>query len=259
MPRTKGRYEAEGTAPAVPQALSMLLTPKAGALAFALPLTLVVPATAAQTPHPESGAPVAPEPVDSGFVNQSAVTVTSTADIHTSPMSLVKAESAPEPRQEATGEQEQHLADDEGVEEPSAEVTPAARADTNTGGPQVAADTHGASTADSSGARILQIAEKYVGVPYVWGGTTPSGWDCSGFTRHVFNEAGVNLPRTSGAQKAAGTVVPAAQARPGDLVWRPGHIGIYAGNGMMYDAGTTPGTSYRSHSWMGSVTFIRVL
>lgn len=105
----------------------------------------------------------------------------------------------------------------------------------------------------------MQIAEQYVGVPYVWGGTSTSGWDCSAFTQHVFREAGVNLPRNSGAQKAAGTVVSASEARAGDLVWRPGHIGIYAGNGMMYDAGTSAGTSYRSHSWMGAVTYIRVL
>lgn len=259
MPRTKGRYEAESTAPPMPTALSMLLTPQAGALAFALPLALAVPAAAAHTPHRESATPVAPEPVDRGFVNQSAVTIATTADIHLSSMPEVTAEPAPEPRQEATGEQEQDPAENESVEGPPEDAAPATRPDTNPGESQVVADTHDASPAEASGERILQIAEKYVGVPYVWGGTTPSGWDCSGFTRHVFNEVGVNLPRTSGAQKAAGTVVPAAEARPGDLVWHPGHIGIYAGNGMMYDAGTTPGTSYRSHDWMGSVTFIRVL
>lgn len=112
------------------------------------------------------------------------------------------------------------------------------------------------STAD----KVISIASQYVGVPYVSGGTSPSGWDCSGYVQYVYGKAGVSLPRTSGAQKAAGTVVSASEARPGDLVWHPGHIGIYAGDGMMYDAGSSRSdTSYRSHSWMGSVTYIRVL
>lgn len=112
----------------------------------------------------------------------------------------------------------------------------------------------------SKAEQVIAIAKQYTGVPYVYGGTTPSGWDCSGFTSFVYKKVGVNLPRTSGAQKAAGTVVSASEARPGDLVYKPGHIGIYAGNGMMYDAGSSSSnTSYRSHSWMGSVTYIRVL
>nr|WP_272902383.1 C40 family peptidase [Brevibacterium daeguense] len=112
----------------------------------------------------------------------------------------------------------------------------------------------------SKAEQVIAIAKQYVGVPYVYGGTSPSGWDCSGFTAFVYGKAGVNLPRTSSAQKAAGTVVSASEAKPGDLVYKPGHIGIYAGNGMMYDAGSSSSdTSYRSHSWMGSVTYIRVL
>ena len=112
----------------------------------------------------------------------------------------------------------------------------------------------------SKAEQVIAIAKQYVGVPYVYGGTTPSGWDCSGYIAFVYDKVGVNLPRTSGAQKAAGTVVSASEAKPGDLVFSPGHIGIYAGNGMMYDAGSSSSnTSYRSHSWMGSVTYIRVL
>ena len=112
----------------------------------------------------------------------------------------------------------------------------------------------------SKAEQVIAIAKQYVGVPYVYGGTTPSGWDCSGYIAFVYDKVGVNLPRTSGAQKAAGTVVSASEAKPGDLVFSPGHIGIYAGNGMMYDAGSpSSNTSYRSHSWMGSVTYIRVL
>jgi cell wall-associated NlpC family hydrolase len=96
-------------------------------------------------------------------------------------------------------------------------------------------------TADSAapsatGSSILSIAARYVGTPYRYGGTTPSGFDCSGYTQYVFNQVGISLPRTSGAQAQAGKRVSRSEARPGDLVWTDGHIGIYAGGNMMYDA-----------------------
>ena len=110
--------------------------------------------------------------------------------------------------------------------------------------------------------QVLAIAKQYVGTRYVWGGTTPSGWDCSGFTSYVYGKVGVNLPRQSGAQRNAGKTVPRSQAKPGDIIWSPGHVGIYAGNGMMYDAGNKNSkTSYRSINWMvaDGAKFIRVL
>lgn len=112
----------------------------------------------------------------------------------------------------------------------------------------------------SKAEQVLGWAAKGVGTPYVSGGTTQSGWDCSGYTKWVYSHVGVNLPRTSGAQKGAGKVVSASEAKPGDIIWHPGHVGIYAGGGQMYDAGSpSSGTSKRSYSWMGNVTFIRVL
>ncbi|MDN5806543.1 MAG: NlpC/P60 family protein [Brevibacterium sp.] len=112
----------------------------------------------------------------------------------------------------------------------------------------------------SKAEQVLGWAAKGVGTPYVYGGTSQGGWDCSGYTAWVYGKVGVDLPRTSGAQKAAGTVVSQSEAKPGDLVWHPGHVGIYAGGGQMYDAGSPgSGTSKRSYSWMGNVTFIRVL
>ncbi|WP_166973630.1 C40 family peptidase [Brevibacterium atlanticum] len=122
-------------------------------------------------------------------------------------------------------------------------------------------DSDDAGSIDGSKAeQVLAWAEKGVGTPYVMGGTSQSGWDCSGYTSWVFSHVGVNLPRTSGAQKGAGQIVSQSEAKPGDLVWHPGHVGIYAGGGQMYDAGSpSSGTSKRSYSWMGNVTFIRVL
>lgn len=121
----------------------------------------------------------------------------------------------------------------------------------------------GSSAGPIDGSKAQQVigwAKRGVGTPYVMGGTTQSGWDCSGFTSWVYSHVGVNLPRTSGAQRSAGQVVSRSEARAGDLVWHPGHVGVYAGNGMMYDAGSpSSGTSYRSIGWMGNVTFIRVL
>ncbi|PKY69511.1 glycoside hydrolase [Brevibacterium ravenspurgense] len=110
--------------------------------------------------------------------------------------------------------------------------------------------------------QVLAIAKQYVGTPYVSGGSSPSGWDCSGFTSYVYGKVGVKLPRTSGAQRGAGKTVSRSQAKPGDIIWSPGHVGIYAGNGMMYDAGNPRvKTSYRSIDWMTKqgAQFIRVL
>lgn len=110
--------------------------------------------------------------------------------------------------------------------------------------------------------QVIGLAKQYVGTPYVSGGSSPSGWDCSGFTSYVYGKVGVKLPRTSGAQRNAGKTVPRSQAKPGDIIWSPGHVGIYAGNGMMYDAGNKNSkTSYRSINWMvaDGAKFIRVL
>jgi cell wall-associated NlpC family hydrolase len=112
--------------------------------------------------------------------------------------------------------------------------------------------------ASASGSRIAEIATRYVGVPYVSGGTTPAGFDCSGFTSYVFAQAGISLPRTSGAQRNAGTVVSRSEARAGDLIWSPGHISIYLGDGMQIDA-PRPGKSIQVRSiWQSSPVFIRV-
>jgi cell wall-associated NlpC family hydrolase len=107
-------------------------------------------------------------------------------------------------------------------------------------------------------ASVVSVAMRYIGVPYVWGGTTPAGFDCSGFTSYVFAQVGIDLPRTSSAQRYAGTVVSWSEAEPGDLIWSPGHIAIYAGGGMQIEA-PVPGKSVRYTSiWQSGPTFIRV-
>lgn len=94
---------------------------------------------------------------------------------------------------------------------------------------------------------VLQIAYQYLGVPYVWGGTSPSGFDCSGFTQYVFARRGVYLPRTTYEQVNVGRRVSRSELRAGDLVHFPGHVGIYIGDGMMIHA-PRPGKSVETAS-----------
>ena len=87
---------------------------------------------------------------------------------------------------------------------------------------------------------IVSTGKRYLGVPYVYGGTTPAGFDCSGFTRYVYAKHGISLPRTSRAQRAA--VKYTNNPQPGDLVFfnvgggAITHVAIYAGNGMLVHA-----------------------
>ncbi|KAB1645424.1 hypothetical protein F8O06_04970 [Pseudoclavibacter sp. CFCC 14310] len=105
----------------------------------------------------------------------------------------------------------------------------------------------------------VTIAYRYLGTPYVWGGTTPDGFDCSGLVQYVYAQLGIRLPRVDTAQRAAGTQVNRDEARPGDLVWKPGHIGIYIGGGRMIHA-PKPGDVVKVSSVdaVGMTTFVRI-
>ncbi|MBW8172198.1 C40 family peptidase, partial [Ornithinimicrobium sp. Arc0846-15] len=95
----------------------------------------------------------------------------------------------------------------------------------------------GGSSSVSSNA-VLREAEKYFGIMYLWGGETPAGFDCSGYTQYVHAQLGISLPRTAAQQQAFAT--PVSNPQPGDLVFwgSPAwHVAIYAGDGMIYDSG----------------------
>ena len=89
----------------------------------------------------------------------------------------------------------------------------------------------------------VDLAQQHLGVPYVWGGESPSGFDCSGLVQYVYGQLGVGLPRVAADQARVGQPVASlADARPGDLVAfhdPVDHIGIYAGNGLMVVAPKT--------------------
>lgn len=143
-------------------------------------------------------------------------------------------------------------------------ITPASSPAAN-GAPAAAATGPSAPMSGLTGTRanVIQTANKYLGVPYVWGGTTPSGWDCSGFVQYVYNEIGIGLPRTTNAQVAATRQVSAAEAQPGDLVmWSDGgnayHVAIYAGGNTIIHA-PVPGQSTQVSPIWGNPTFHSVL
>lgn len=113
----------------------------------------------------------------------------------------------------------------------------------------------------STGQRLLDVASQFKGVPYKWGGTTPSGFDCSGLIQYAGKQIGLSLPRTAAQQATVGTEVPSLdQARPGDLVVLENghHIGIYVGNGQMLHAPKTGDVVKISKVWETPMTIRRL-
>lgn len=110
---------------------------------------------------------------------------------------------------------------------------------------------------------LNQISSKYIGVRYSYGGTSSSGFDCSGYVRHVFKELGINsLQRTSGGMYGQGTAVSKSNLEAGDLVFfsttggkRVSHVGIFIGNGQFIHASSSKGvmkTNINDKSYWGN-------
>lgn len=102
------------------------------------------------------------------------------------------------------------------------------------------------STSSSLGEQIVAYAKQYLGTPYVWGGNGPNSFDCSGFTKYVYDHFGYNINRTASAQLSNGVSVSRSELQPGDLVFfyngkvstPVSHVGIYIGNGEFIHAST---------------------
>ena len=102
----------------------------------------------------------------------------------------------------------------------------------------------------TTAAAVFATAKKYIGVPYVWGGSSPSGFDCSGFVQYVFQQHGIQLNRTASTQYQHGTYVSRSNLQPGDLVFFQdtyttgiSHLGIYIGNGEFIHASSSKGVT----------------
>jgi cell wall-associated NlpC family hydrolase len=105
---------------------------------------------------------------------------------------------------------------------------------------------------------VVGMAASLAGIYYIYGGTTTAGFDCSGFTQYVFAKMGINIPRTAEEQRQAVTAV--SNPQPGDLVFfgSPAyHVGIYAGNGMMWDSPHTGAAVALRAVWSSSPTYGR--
>ena len=193
------------------------------AAASGLVLTVGLPAQAADTDVSKSEA-------------SSTQQLVATAVVTAEPTATVSFESPTVATQEAPK-----------VVQRAAQVTERAAATTEETAEAVTAKSSEAKDSASSAAAsgLAAIAYTGIGSPYVWGGTTPNGWDCSGFTQWVYAQAGISIPRVNAWTAMTPTSTPA----PGDLVMQNGgaHVGIYVGNGMMISA-LNPGQGTLLHS-----------
>lgn len=125
--------------------------------------------------------------------------------------------------------------------------------------------------ASTKAAEVIKNAQKYMGVPYVWGGNTPNGWDCSGYTQYVMRESGITIPRTAAEQYNTGSAVNKSDLKIGDLVffttYKPGasHVGFYMGDGKFIHASSAAqkvtinslSEDYYSEHYIGSRRYIQ--
>ena len=116
------------------------------------------------------------------------------------------------------------------------------------------------------GAQIVQMAQQYMGTPYAWGGSSPGGFDCSGFIYYIYSQFGISLPRMSDGQFEVGRAISGDNLLPGDLVFfttyetGASHVGIYLGGGLFIHASSaagevtiTPlGKSYYQERYLGA-------
>jgi cell wall-associated NlpC family hydrolase len=193
--------------------------------AFALPAQAAAPQTSSST----TSSAAASAPKTAGTASPAALAPAVVAPEAASPVAHeavgvvgVKAVAKPKPKPKP-----KPVADPvaEALQSRTSTTTPASRSTTRYTNPE------------QSSSEVVNIARTLLGIPYVYGGSSPSCFDCSGFTQYVFCKAGISIPRTASAQQDAAT--PVSDPKPGDLVFfgSPAwHVGIYTGHGMMIDS-----------------------
>jgi cell wall-associated NlpC family hydrolase len=216
------------------------------AAASGLILSIGLPATAADTTAGVSAS------TESGSAQSAlAVTAAPTATVSFE-RPVVKTIAAPKPapvRAQSTASESRTAS---GVRAASTAAAPEAAV-----APEAAADKQAETVSSASASGVAALAYTGIGRPYVWGGTTPNGWDCSGFTQWVYAQAGISIPRVN----AWTAMTPTSAPQPGDLVMQNGgaHVGIYVGNGMMVSAlNPSQGTLLHSVAATGSSAFFTI-
>ena len=170
-------------------------------------------------------------------------------------------ESALAQRQQLLSSIKDQIAELEAAErERQARIDAAARARVNAAPAPATTDSPTGAPSSQYGG-VVGIAMQYLGTPYVWGGSSPSGFDCSGFVMYVFSRVGVSLPRTVSTQYAVGVAVSRSELQPGDIVFFNGlgHDGIYIGGNQFIHSPHTGDvvkisamTGYYSDNYVGA-------
>ena len=142
-------------------------------------------------------------------------------------------------------------------------VAPRTTSSSSSSSSSSAPKSSGVASSSSASGSVVALASRYLGVPYVYGGSSPRGFDCSGLTQYVYGLLGVSLPRTASQQYSATTHISRSQARPGDLIFfftggLVTHVGIYIGGNMMIAAPHTGDVVKKQTIYSANVAFGRV-